>query len=96
MELFDRQAADYLTRRFDRSRRRWRSPRSTSGLERRSPTRVVGGDESYRIDSRVRRLNSSAFDVAETASPRGLGRSADALRATHVVEQGHHQRRLLR
>jgi hypothetical protein len=54
---------------------------------------VVARDESYRIDGRIRRLNSLGFDVAEVAiSAEDGGRR---LRFdTRVVEPGHHQRRV--
>ena len=56
---------------------------------------VVARDESYRIDSRIRRLNSLGFDVAELAiSAEDGGRR---LRFdTRVVEPGHHLRRVRR
>jgi hypothetical protein len=54
---------------------------------------VVGRDESYRIDARVRRLNALGFDVAELGITTEEG--GHRLRfATHIVEPGHHQRRL--
>ncbi|SDJ20338.1 protein of unknown function [Frankineae bacterium MT45] len=56
---------------------------------------VVGRDERYRIDQRVKRLNAMGFDVAELAIS-----SVDGGRklrfSTHVVEPGHHQRALFR
>jgi hypothetical protein len=54
---------------------------------------VVAADESYRINQRVRRLNSLGFDVAEIA----IRTEADGRRLrfdTHVVEPGHHQRQV--
>lgn len=53
------------------------------------------GDELYRIESRVRRLNSLGFDVAEL----DIKTSRDGSRLTvqpKVVDAGHHSRRLLR
>lgn len=54
---------------------------------------VVSRTESYRIDQRVKRLNSLGFDVAEVnISSEDEGRK---LRFnTHIVEPGHHRRRL--
>jgi Domain of unknown function (DUF4032)/Lipopolysaccharide kinase (Kdo/WaaP) family len=54
---------------------------------------VVGIDESFRINQRVRRLNSLGFDVSEI----GIRTEADGRRLrfdTHVVEPGHHQRQV--
>jgi hypothetical protein len=54
---------------------------------------VYPSAESYRIEERVRRLNSLGFDVSEI----GI-RTEDAGRKlrfeTHIVEPGHHQRRV--
>ncbi|MFV0451583.1 MAG: DUF4032 domain-containing protein [Propioniciclava sp.] len=53
------------------------------------------GDELFRIESRVRRLNSLGFDVAEL----DIQTSSDGSRLTvqpKVVDAGHHSRRLLR
>jgi hypothetical protein len=55
---------------------------------------VFGRDERYRIDERLRRLNELGFDVEELVL---LG-SGDEYRLRldpHVVEPGHHRRRLL-
>lgn len=54
---------------------------------------VVARDESYRINQRIRRLNALGFDVSELAiTTEDSGRK---LRFdTHVVDPGHHQRRL--
>jgi hypothetical protein len=54
---------------------------------------VVGRNESYRIHHRIRRLNSLGFDVSEM----GIRTESDGRKLrmdTHVVEPGHHQRRL--
>lgn len=54
---------------------------------------VVGRDESYRIEGRIKRLNSLGFDVAEVA----ITTEEDGRRLrfdTRVVEPGHHQRRV--
>jgi hypothetical protein len=55
---------------------------------------VFGPDERYRVDERLRRLNELGFDVDEVEL---LGDDHELrLRLTpHVVEPGHHQRRLL-
>jgi hypothetical protein len=55
---------------------------------------VFGPDERYRIDERLRRLNELGFDVEEIlleAAPEGYRLKLDP----HVVEPGHHARRLL-
>jgi uncharacterized protein DUF4032/lipopolysaccharide kinase (Kdo/WaaP) family protein len=55
---------------------------------------VFGPDERYRIDERLRRLNQLGFDVEEIE----LVGAADGYRLRldpHVVEPGHHRRRLL-
>ena len=55
---------------------------------------VFGPDERYRIDARIRRLNELGFDVKEVELIRGV--DGDRLRLqTHVVEPGHHRRRLM-
>lgn len=55
---------------------------------------LVGADERYRIDARLRRLNDLGFDVDEVE----LEATDDGHRLrvrTSVAEQGHHSRRLL-
>ena len=55
---------------------------------------VFGAEERYRIDDRLRRLNELGFDVEEielVGSDEGYRLRLDP----HVVEPGHHQRRLL-
>ena len=55
---------------------------------------MFGPDERYRIDERLRRLNELGFDVEEIELVAG----ADGYRLRldpHVVEPGHHRRRLL-
>jgi hypothetical protein len=92
-ELFDLQAAGYaadidpvetavaLTPRYERL---WVELNSDE---------VVARDESYRINQRIRRLNALGFDVSELAITTEEG--GRKLRfGTHVVEPGHHQRRL--
>ncbi len=54
---------------------------------------IVPPGENYKINARVRTLNDLGFDVSEmtiAAEPEGLRLGFD----THVVEAGHHQRRL--
>jgi Domain of unknown function (DUF4032)/Lipopolysaccharide kinase (Kdo/WaaP) family len=92
-ELFDLQAAGYagdidpvetavaLTPRYERL---WAELNSDA---------VVARDESYRINQRIKRLNALGFDVSELAITTEEG--GRKLRFdTHVVEPGHHQRRL--
>ena len=55
---------------------------------------TFGPDEKHRIEERLRRLNDLGFDVEEIE----LERDGDAYRLRldpHVVEPGHHRRRLL-
>ena len=54
---------------------------------------VIGRDESYRIEGRIKRLNSLGFDVSQVA----ISTEEDGRRLrfdTQVVEPGHHQRRV--
>jgi hypothetical protein len=93
-ELFDLQAAGYLDADID--------PVDTSlalipiyeqlwgELTR---DEVIGRDESYRIDSRVRRLNALGFDIEELAITTEEGGRRLRI-GTHIVDPGHHQRRL--
>ena len=54
---------------------------------------IVGRDESYRIDHRIKRLNRLGFDVSELEI--SSVDSGSKLRFhTQVVDPGHHQRRL--
>jgi len=54
---------------------------------------VIARDESYRINQRIKRLNALGFDVEELAIK--TEEDGRKLRfGTHVVEPGHHQRRL--
>ena len=58
---------------------------------------VVGPDERYLIDDRLRRLNSLGFDVDELAIEREGAEGDTRFRVTpKVVDAGHHSRRLLR
>lgn len=52
-------------------------------------------DEPWRLDERVRRLNSRGFDVSEMAVKSVAGGERIRIRPT-IVEEGHHHRRLLR
>jgi hypothetical protein len=92
-ELFDLQAAGYagdidpvemamaLTPRYERL---WAELVSDE---------VIARDESYRINQRIKRLNALGFDVSELAiTTEEDGRKLRF--GTHVVEPGHHQRRL--
>jgi len=55
---------------------------------------VIGVDERYKIDARLRRLNDLGFDVDEVELESTA--AGDRLRMrTSVSEQGHHRRRLL-
>jgi hypothetical protein len=55
---------------------------------------IIGRDERYRIEARMRRLNDLGFDVDEVELVRAVGGDRMILR-TSVSEQGHHRRRLL-
>ena len=55
---------------------------------------VIGVDERYRIEARLRRLNELGFDVEEVELE--STDAGDRLRMrTRVAEQGHHRRRLM-
>ncbi len=54
---------------------------------------VIGVDERYRIDARLRRLNELGFDVDEVELVATDGGHRLRVR-TSVAEQGHHRRRL--
>lgn len=57
---------------------------------------VIGPDERYRIEARLRRLNELGFDVEEVELVRAAGDAGDRLRLRPVVaETGHHRQRLL-
>jgi len=55
---------------------------------------VFGRDETYRIDERLRRLNELGYDVEELELVGGTDGYRLRLEP-HVVEPGHHRRRLL-
>jgi Domain of unknown function (DUF4032)/Lipopolysaccharide kinase (Kdo/WaaP) family len=56
---------------------------------------VVGRDESYLIDHRIKRLNQLGFDV-EQMEINTLGGGSQLRFHAQVVESGHHRRRLYR
>jgi hypothetical protein len=56
---------------------------------------MFASDESYRIDQRIKRLHELGFDVARLEIHSVDGGSKLHF-GTHVVEPGHHQRRLFR
>jgi len=93
-ELFDLQAAGYLDPDLDPIEVALAlSPSYERLWTELTRDEVIGRDESYRIDSRVRRLNALGFDVAELA----ITTEEDGRRlriGTQVVDPGHHQRRL--
>ncbi|MBV9595086.1 MAG: DUF4032 domain-containing protein [Actinobacteria bacterium] len=93
-EMFDLQAAGYLDESIDPIETAEALTPAYDGLwAELTRDEVIARDESYRIDNRVRRLNSLGFDVAEIAITSEEG--GRRLRfGTHVVEPGHHQRRL--
>jgi Domain of unknown function (DUF4032) len=93
-ELFDLQAAGHLDEDIDPVDLAMAlNPRYEGLWAELNSDEVVGRDESYRIDQRIRRLNALGFDVAELSitSEDGGGRLKFG---TQVVEPGHHQRRL--
>ncbi len=93
-ELFDLEAAGWLSDDIDpietanelvpRYQGLWNELRSDA---------VVGIEESYLIDQRIRRLNGLVFDVSAMEIHTEDGGRKLRL-ATHVVEPGHHQRRV--
>ncbi len=93
-EMFDLQAAGLLDPSVDPvDTAHELAPRYTSLWDELTRDELVARDESYRINARVRRLNSLGFDVSqiEIRTEEGGGRLRfDA----HVVEPGHHQRRV--
>jgi hypothetical protein len=93
-ELFDLQAAGYLDPAIDPVELpEALAPTYDQLWSELTRDEVIGRDESYRIDGRVRRLNALGFDVAELA----ITTEEDGRRlriGTHVVDPGHHQRRL--
>lgn len=94
-EMFDLQAAGYLDETIDPIETAKALRPAYDGLwAELTRDEVIARDESYRIDARVRRLNSLGFDVAEIGITSEDG--GRRLRfGTHVVDPGHHQRRLL-
>jgi Domain of unknown function (DUF4032) len=93
-ELFDLQAAGYLDEAIDPVDLAMAlRPRYEGLWAELNSDEVVGRDESYRIDQRIRRLNALGFDVEEMAITSEDGGSRLKF-GTQVVEPGHHQRRL--
>ena len=92
-ELMDLQAGHYLSAEEDPVETAMAlQPRYESLWAELTDDEVYPSGESYRIEERVRRLNSLGFDVSEI----GI-RTEDAGRKlrfeTHIVEPGHHARR---
>ena len=93
-ELMDLQAGGYLSEADDPvETAQGLQPRYQSLWAELTDDEVYPTTESYRIEERVRRLNSLGFDVSEI----GI-RTEDAGRKlrfeTHIVEPGHHARRV--
>ncbi len=93
-ELMDLQAGGYLSQHDDPvETAEALQPRYQSLWAELTDDEVYPSAESYRIEERVRRLNSLGFDVSEI----GI-RTEDAGRKlrfeTHIVEPGHHARRV--
>lgn len=93
-ELMDLQAGGYLSADDDPIETAMGlQPRYVSLWRELTDDEVYPADESYRVEERVRRLNSLGFDVSEI----GI-RTEDAGRRlrfeTHIVEPGHHSRRV--
>ncbi|MEO6701025.1 MAG: DUF4032 domain-containing protein [Jatrophihabitantaceae bacterium] len=93
-ELMDLQAGGYLSEDDDPiETAKALQPRYDSLWAELTDDEVYPSAESYRIEERVRRLNSLGFDVSEI----GI-RTEDAGRKlrfeTHIVEPGHHTRRV--
>jgi hypothetical protein len=93
-EMFDLQAAGYLDASVDAiETAHGLAPRYERLWTELTRDEVFARDESYRIDQRVKRINSLGFDVAElgiTTEDGGRRLRFD----TQVVEPGHHQRRI--
>jgi hypothetical protein len=93
-ELFDLQAAGLLDESIDPiETAQGLTPRYTSLWDELTRDEVVARDESYRINARVKRLNSLGFDVSQIDLHTENGGQRLRLE-THVVEPGHHQRRV--
>ncbi|CAN5398816.1 DUF4032 domain-containing protein [soil metagenome] len=93
-ELMDLQAGGYLSEDADPIEMAMAlEPRYAQLWTELTSDEVYPSGESYRIEERVRRLNNLGFDVSEI----GI-RSEDAGRRlrfeTHIVEPGHHARRV--
>ncbi|MEO8889291.1 MAG: DUF4032 domain-containing protein, partial [Jatrophihabitantaceae bacterium] len=93
-EMFDLQAAGMLDPSIDAIETAMElAPRYQQLWDELRQDEVVARDESYRINTRVKRLNTLGFDVSEMAVHTEEG--GRRLRfETHVVEPGHHARRV--
>jgi hypothetical protein len=93
-EMYDLQAAELLDGDLDVAElARSLEPRYHSLWDELTHDVLVPRGENYRINARVRKLNDLGFDVSEMTiktETEGLRLGFD----THVVEAGHHQRRL--
>ncbi|SHG81509.1 Lipopolysaccharide kinase (Kdo/WaaP) family protein [Jatrophihabitans endophyticus] len=93
-ELFDLQAAGLMSTDVDAAETALSlRPRYDSLWEELTSDLIVPSGENFRINAQLRRLNELGFDVSELA----IKTVPDGLRVrfgTHVVEAGHHQRRL--
>ncbi len=93
-EMFDLEAGGYLDETIDPIETATAlEPRYQQLWDELTHDEVVGRDESYRINQRVKRLNSLGFDVAEMEI-RAEQDGRKLRLETQVVEPGHHQRRL--
>lgn len=92
-ELMDLRAGGYLSSDDPIETAQALQPRYDNLWAELTDDQVYPSGESHRIEERVRRLNSLGFDVSEI----GI-RTEDAGRKlrfeTHIVEPGHHQRRV--
>jgi hypothetical protein len=93
-ELMDLQAGGYLSADADPvEMARALQPRYEQLWAELTDDQVYDSGESYRIEERVRRLNSLGFDVSEIGiQTEDAGRKLRL--QTHIVEPGHHQRRV--
>jgi hypothetical protein len=93
-ELMDLQAGGYLSEDADPvEMARALQPRYEQLWAELTDDQVYDSGESYRIEERVRRLNSLGFDVSEIGiQTEDAGRKLRL--QTHIVEPGHHQRRV--
>ena len=93
-EMFDLQAGGYLDDEIDPIELSMElTPRYESLWAQLTNDEVIATGEKYRIDQRVRRLNSLGFDVAEV-NVESVDEGRKLKIGTHIVEPGHHRRRL--